>query len=36
MNIKEGDVMIADLDKENQKIVFNIKQLPEKKEKSKV
>jgi ATP-dependent Clp protease ATP-binding subunit ClpC len=36
MNIKEGDEMIADLDKENQKIVFHIKQLPEKKEKSKV
>jgi len=36
MSIKEGDVMIADLDKENQKITFTIKQLPEKKEKSKV
>jgi ATP-dependent Clp protease ATP-binding subunit ClpC len=36
MSIKEGDVMIADLDKENQKITFTIKQHPEKKEKSKV
>ena len=36
MSIKDGDVMIADLDKENQKITFTIKQLPEKKEKSKV
>jgi ATP-dependent Clp protease ATP-binding subunit ClpC len=36
MNIKAGDVMLADLDKENQKIVFSIKPtLPEKKEKSK-
>ena len=32
MTIKEGDVMVADLDKENQKITFTIKQLPEKKE----
>ena len=36
MSIKEGDVMIADLDKEHQKITFTIKQKPEKKEKSKV
>jgi len=36
MSIKEGDVMVADLDKENQKITFTIKQHPEKKEKSKV
>jgi ATP-dependent Clp protease ATP-binding subunit ClpC len=36
MNIKAGDVMLADLDKENQKIVFSIKPtMPEKKEKSK-
>jgi ATP-dependent Clp protease ATP-binding subunit ClpC len=36
MNIKAGDVMLADLDKENQKIVFSIKpSMPEKKEKSK-
>jgi len=35
MSIKAGDVMLADLDKENQKIVFSIKPLSEKKEKSK-
>ncbi|NBT16080.1 MAG: ATP-dependent Clp protease ATP-binding subunit [Chitinophagia bacterium] len=35
MSIKAGDVMIADLDKENQKIVFSIKPKSEKKEKSK-
>jgi ATP-dependent Clp protease ATP-binding subunit ClpC len=35
MSIKPGDVMIADLDKENQKIVFSIKPKTEKKEKSK-
>jgi len=36
MNIKAGDVMVADLDKENQKIFFTIKPLlPGKKEKSK-
>jgi len=35
MAIKSGDIMVADLDKENQKIVFSIKEKPEKKEKSK-
>jgi hypothetical protein len=36
MSIKAGDVMVADLDKENQKIFFTIKPLlPGKKEKSK-
>jgi ATP-dependent Clp protease ATP-binding subunit ClpC len=35
MNIKAGDVMLADLDKETQKIVFSIKPLSGKKEKSK-
>lgn len=35
MSIKEGDVLIADLDTESQKIKFTIKQKPEKKEKSK-
>jgi ATP-dependent Clp protease ATP-binding subunit ClpC len=35
MSIKAGDLMIADFDKENQKIIFSIKKLPEKKEKSK-
>jgi ATP-dependent Clp protease ATP-binding subunit ClpC len=35
MSIKAGDVMIADLDKENQKITFKIKSTPEKKQKSK-
>ena len=35
MNIKAGDVMVADLDKETQKIIFSIKPLSGKKEKSK-
>ena len=35
MNIKAGDVMLADLDKETQKIIFSIKPLSGKKEKSK-
>jgi len=35
MTIKSGDIMVADLDKENQKIIFSIKPLSGKKEKSK-
>jgi ATP-dependent Clp protease ATP-binding subunit ClpC len=35
MNINQGDVLIADLDKENMKITFTLKEKPEKKEQSK-
>jgi ATP-dependent Clp protease ATP-binding subunit ClpC len=27
MNIKQGDVMVADLDKESQKLIFTLKEL---------
>ena len=36
MNIKNGDTMIADLDKENQKITFSLKQKQEEKAESEV
>jgi ATP-dependent Clp protease ATP-binding subunit ClpC len=32
MNIKPGDIMVADLDKENQKITFSIRKQPEEQE----
>src|SRR4029079_1223382 len=35
MNIKNGDTLIADLDKENSKIVFKIKSVAKQEEKSK-
>ncbi len=35
MNIKQGDVLIAELDKENEKIVFKLKEIIEEKEQSK-
>jgi len=34
MNVKQGDILVADLDKENQKIVFTIKEKIEEKEQS--
>jgi ATP-dependent Clp protease ATP-binding subunit ClpC len=36
MNIKSGDVMVADLDKEQQKITFSIRKQPEEQEISNV
>ncbi len=36
MNIKNGDVLIASLDKENSKIVFEVKETPASKKKSEV
>jgi ATP-dependent Clp protease ATP-binding subunit ClpC len=35
MNVKQGDVLIGELDKENEKIVFSLKQKIEEKEQSK-
>jgi len=34
MNVKQGDILVADLDKENQKIVFSLKEKIEEKEQS--
>ena len=35
MNVKQGDVLIGELDKENEKIVFSLKEKIEEKEESK-
>jgi ATP-dependent Clp protease ATP-binding subunit ClpC len=35
MHVKQGDTLIADLDKENEKIVFTLKEKIEEKEQSK-
>jgi len=35
MNVKQGDILIGDLDKENQKIVFSLKEKIEEKEETK-
>jgi ATP-dependent Clp protease ATP-binding subunit ClpC len=35
MNVKQGDVLVGELDKENEKIVFSIKEKVEEKEQSK-